>query len=60
MKYERDWARQESSRRRLDGLCELCQAAFAGVNFASIEFIPPAANRMIVKLNNTPCQGPIS
>lgn len=31
MKYERGWARQESSRRRLDGLHQLYQVVFAGV-----------------------------
>lgn len=45
MKYEKDWARQDSSRRRLeDGLHWLdwlCQIALAGVNLAPIEFIPP-------------------
>ncbi len=54
MKFERDWDRQGSSRRRLeDGLRELCRVAFAGVGFASIEYIPPAAKRLIRRI--TPC-----
>lgn len=43
MKYARDWARQESSCRRLeDGLCRI---AFTGVKLASLELIPLAAKR---------------
>ena len=60
MKFERDLGRQDSSRRRLDGLHELCQIAFAGVNLASIEFIPPAAKRMITSYITLYFRGPIS
>ena len=48
MKYEKDWARQESScRRPEDGLLEPCQIAFAGVTLALLESIPPVAKTII-------------
>lgn len=56
MKYERDWVRQESSRRRLDGLHELCQIAFAGVNLASIDYIP-SCEKDDYQLHNALFQG---
>ena len=48
MKYEKDWARQESSCRRPEnGLLELCRIAFAGVTLALLESIPPIAKKII-------------
>lgn len=61
MKFVRAWARQESSCRRLeDGLHGLCQIAFAGVKLASLEIIPPAAKRMIMRILSCPIHGPVS
>ena len=46
MKYEKDWALQESScRRPEDGLREPCRIAFAGVTLALLESIPPSCEK---------------
>ena len=48
MRYEKDWARQESScRRPKDGLLTPFRIAFAGVTLALLESIPPVAKRII-------------